>query len=296
MAEAARLGFVGLGLMGAPMVRRLLGQGRQVAVWNREPERYAEVGGARWAESPASVRAASDVVLFCVLDGEAVEACCFGPGGLVEAGGGARLLIDTSTIGPVRTRAMAARLWDAAGMGWVDAPISGGPGPAELGQLTIMAGGTAAAFAVARPVLAQLAANLTHAGPLGAGQTAKLVNQAIVGVSYVLMAEVLALVRATEMDPARLPDCLAGGLADSLVLQRIYSQMLARDFARPRGYARQLDKDLADVARFLGERGLALPLVERAIGRYHEYAAENGMQDSASVARLYDKNAEERTP
>lgn len=296
MSDQATLGFVGLGLMGAPMVRRLIDRGRRVTVWNREPERYAEVPGAIVADSPAAVRAASDIVLFCVLDGDAVEACCFGAGGLAAVGTGAGLLVDTSTIDPDRTRALAARLRDAAGMDWVDAPISGGPGPAEAGALTIMAGGSADAFARARPVLAQLAANLTHAGPIGVGQTAKVLNQAIVGVSYVLMAEVLALARDSALDPACLPACLAGGLADSPVLQRIYPQMEARDFDRPKGYARQLDKDLAAVATLLRQRGLHLPLIESAIGRYHEYAAAHPLQDSASVARLYEREGRGTRP
>lgn len=290
MVERPRLGFIGLGLMGAPMVRRLLGQGWTVTVWNREPERYAEVPGAARAADPVAVRAASDVVILCVLDGDAVEACCFGAGGVARAPKGAGLLIDCSTINPDRTQALAARLGIEAGMRWVDAPISGGPGPAAEGTLTVMVGGDAVAVAEAWPVLADLAVNLTHAGPLGAGQTAKILNQAIVGTAYLLMAEVLALAKTTEMDVAKLPACLAGGLADSLVLQRVFPQMQARDYEPPKAYARQLDKDLANVALFIQERRLELPIIQQAVARYHEYtAAGNAMQDSASVARLYER-------
>ena len=291
MVDRPRLGFIGLGLMGAPMVRRLLRQGWQVTVWNREPDRYPEVepAGARVAPDPAAVRRDSDVVLLCVLDGDAVEACCFGPGGLAHAGEGAGLLIDTSTIDPARTRALAARLHDQAGVEWVDAPLSGGPGPAEEGKLTVMMGGEAGPVEAARAVLGDLSANLTHAGPLGAGQVAKVVNQAIVGTSYLLMAEALALAEATDMDVRSLPACLAGGMADSTVLQRIFPQMQARDYDQPKGYVRQLDKDLQAVAAFIGARGLDLPVVTQAIERYHAYAAAgHGMEDSASVARLYE--------
>lgn len=295
MPDRPRLGFIGLGLMGAPMVRRLRDKGWPVTVWNREPERYAEVepAGAVPAVDPAAVRAASDIVLLCVLDGDAVEECCFGArGGLgrAGAGGGAGLLIDTSTVNPDRTLALAGRLRAEAGMRWVDAPVSGGPEPAAQGRLTVMMGGDADSVAEARPVLEDLAANLTHAGPLGAGQTAKILNQAIVGAAYLLMAEVLALAETTEMDVARLPAALAGGLADSAVLQRIFPQMQARAYDPPKGYARQLDKDLANVAAFIRDRGLDLPVIQQAIERYHAYAAAagNGMQDSASVARLYE--------
>src|SRR5262245_3047552 len=112
MAKLPALGFVGLGLMGAPMVRCLLARGYRVNVWNLEPERADLVTphGAVWAPTPAAVRAASDLLLTCVLDGNAVEAVCFGPEGFVRANGGAPLLIDCSTVDPDRTKALAARL------------------------------------------------------------------------------------------------------------------------------------------------------------------------------------------
>jgi len=129
------IGFIGLGIMGAPMVRRLMACGWQVCVWNLEPERYAQVAGAKTMDSPAAVRAASDMVILCVLNAEAVEQCCFGPQGLVRAPAGAALLIDCSTVNPDDTLKLARRLKDETGMAWVDAPISGGPTAATLAQL-----------------------------------------------------------------------------------------------------------------------------------------------------------------
>lgn len=288
MTEHKRLGFVGLGLMGAPMTRRLLSRGWTVAVWNREPERYAEVPGAVVADSPAAVRAASDIVLFCVLDGYAVEDCCFGPDGVTAAPGGADLLIDTSTIMPDRTRELAARLKAEAGMDWVDAPMSGGPSLAEKGALAMLVGGDEGAVARARPVLDDLAANLTHLGGLGAGQTAKIVNQAIVGASYLLMAETLALVKGAGLDPAQIPAALAGGLADSQALQRLLPQMAARDYEPPKGYARQLDKDLLNLSAFIGSCGLDLPMIEGVVSRYHDWAKDHPMADGTSIALTYE--------
>ncbi len=288
---SARLGFIGLGIMGAPMVRRLRGLGWPVTVWNLEPERFGAVAGsgAEWADNPAAVRARSDITVICVLDGKAVEACCFGPNGLARAEGGAGLLIDTSTINPDQTLSLAGRLRAEADMDWVDAPMSGGPDAAESGALTMMVGGDAASVARADPVLRDLAANLTVAGPLGAGQTAKILNQAIVGVGYVLMAEVLALAERTTLDVPALPRVLAGGMADSTALQRVFPQMQARAFDPPKGYARQLDKDLRNVAVFARGLGLELPVLQAAIAQYAVYTeAGNGLQDSASVMRLYE--------
>lgn len=290
MSTRPRIGFIGIGIMGAAATQRLLERGWQVTVWNLEPERYGlvEPHGAVVAASPASVAAQSDIVLMCVLDGPAVQNCCFGAGGLAECKDGARLVVDLSTINPDVTIEIAGRLAAAGGMGWVDAPVSGGPQAARQGTLTMMAGGEPALFDQARPVLAELAANLTHMGPLGAGQTAKILNQAIVGTGYVLMAEALALAEAAGLDAAKLPACLAGGHADGGVLQQIYPRMQARDFDPPRAYARQLDKDLKNVGGFAQGLGLDLPLIRTAIARYHAYVeAGHQMADAASVSRLY---------
>ncbi|HTZ80900.1 MAG TPA: NAD(P)-dependent oxidoreductase [Stellaceae bacterium] len=292
MTARPRLGFIGIGIMGEAMTLRLLDRRWPVTVWNLTEDRYAKVvpAGARVAASPADVAAASDLVLMCVLDAPAVRNCVFGENGLASARQGARLLIDHSTINPDVTREVAGALASATGMGWIDAPVSGGPLFARDGRLTIMAGGSEAGVASALPAMQDLAATFTHVGPLGAGQTAKILNQAIVGTGYVLMAEALALAEAAGLDAAKLPQCLAGGFADSMLLQKIYPQMCARDFDPPRAYARQLLKDLKNVKGFAHDAGCALPLIETAVAQYGAYvAAGNEMADAASVSRLYEQ-------
>ncbi len=289
MSGLPRLGFLGIGIMGKEMVLRLLERGFPVTVWNLEPERIPLVTahGARAASSPAEVASDCDILCQCVLHAAAVERCCFAADGIATVPGEGRLVIDFSTVNPDDTRAIAGRLAERAGWRWLDAPVSGGPGPAREGRLTIMVGGEAADLERARPVLEALAANLTHMGPLGAGQTAKIANQAIVGVGYVLMAEVLALVEKAGLDAALLPRALAGGMADSTILQRIFTQQQQRAFDPPRAYARQLDKDLVNVRRFVAALGLELPLLQAAVERYHGFAQANPMADAASVSRLY---------
>lgn len=286
-----RVGLVGTGLMGSAMARRLRQEGSQVVVWNREAEALPPLLalGAMPAASPRAVAEAVDVVLTCVLDTGAVEDCVWGPDG-IAAGRGARLLIDLSTIDPSATRGFARRLRVATGMGWVDAAVSGGPAAAEAGRLTIMAGGDPADLDDAAPVLSVLAANITRMGPVGSGQTAKLVNQALVGAGFVLMAEALALAEAAGLDAARLPACLAGGLADSTLLAQVYPAMQARQFEPPLGYARQLDKDLRAVCAFAQGLDLALPAVEAAAARFAAFVRDgHGMEDSRAIARLYDR-------
>ena len=292
MAEShePRIGLIGLGIMGSAMALRLLERGWKLTVWNLEPERLAPIvaAGAEAAPSPEAVARASDIVLMCVLHTAAVESCVFGPDGIAGAGNAGKILVDHSTIDPEATRQFAARLQQQTGMRWIDAPVSGGPIAARAGTLTVMAGGSEADIADAEAVERDLAGNFTRMGPTGAGQTAKIVGQLIVGSSYVVLAEALSLAEAAGIDAARLPQCFAGGHPDSILLQQVYPQMQARAFDPPRSYARQLLKDLKAVEDFAHARGLSLPMIEAAAARYAAYVADgNGMADTASILTTY---------
>lgn len=287
-----RLGLVGTGLMGSAMVRRLLACGHEVTIWNREPEVTPPLQalGASAAPTPRAVAEAVEVTLLCVLDAAAVRDCVFGPAGVAAAQrtGPPGLLVDLSTISPDSTRDFAARLHQATGTGWVDAPMSGGPAAAEAGRLTVMAGGSAENLARATPALQALAANITHMGEVGAGQVTKLVNQALVGAGFVLLAEALAMAEAAGIDAGRLPACLAGGFADSTLLAQVFPAMHARQFEPKLGYARQLDKDMRAVQDFAEALGLKLPVVAQAVGQFAAFvAAGYGMEDSRAIGRLY---------
>ena len=294
MATRKRIGFVGIGLMGEAMTRRLLDKGYSVTVWNLEPERLDTVVpfGAVPAASPAAVAEQSDIVMMCVLHTAAVERCVFEPDGIATTIKPDMLLIDLSTADPEGTRQMAARLKQQTGANWVDAPVSGGPPAARDGTMTVMAGGSEADVTTAREILADMARNVTRMGPVGAGQTTKILNQAIVGTGYVLMAEALMLAEAAGIDAALLPQCLAGGHADSSLLQRLYPQMQARDFEPPRAYARQLLKDMKAVSVFAKENKLDLALIEEAVHIYSDYVAlGHEMTDAGAVVKLYEEKA-----
>lgn len=291
MSRKPKLGFVGLGLMGSAMSRRLLEKGWTLNVWNLEPEPIAPIveAGAIAKASPAQVTAASDIVLMCVLHTQAVEQCVFGKSGIAESARAGQILIDHSTIDPKKSKDFAARLRAETGMAWVDAPVSGGPVASREGTLTVMAGGEPADIAAIKPVMADLAANFTHAGGAGAGQMAKVLNQAIVGTTYVLMAEALMLAEASGIDAAKLPQCLAGGHADGALLRQLYPRMQARSFEPPLAYARQLLKDMRGVQSEIRSLGLELPLIEKAIEQHGTYVSQgNEMRDPASIVRLYE--------
>lgn len=296
-ATRPRIGFLGIGIMGEAMVRRLLDLSYPVTVWNLEPERLETVvpHGAVAAESPAAVAAASDIVMLCVLHMAAVERCILAEDGVAAASARPSLVIDFSTADPEGTREVAAKLKELTGAGWVDAPVSGGPQLARNGGMTVMAGGSQADFDKAKPILEQMAGNLTLMGPVGAGQTTKIINQAIVGTGYVVMAEALMLAEASGIDAARLPQCLAGGHADSSLLQRLYPQMQQRAFEPPASYARQLLKDLKAVKEFAEGLGLDLRVIGQGVQRYKDYVGlGHEMSDSAAVVKLYEHDAAQR--
>jgi 3-hydroxyisobutyrate dehydrogenase len=224
--------------------------------------------------------------MICVLGDPAIESVCLGYNGLM-AGAGAGIVIDLSTTSPE----MTASLVERSGLRWLDCPVSGGPGAAESGKLTMMAGGPEDLFAEVRPILDDLAGNLTHMGPSGAGQTTKIINQAIVGSTYLVVAEAYAMAKAAGIDGLRIAEALKGGAADSTILQTIYKQMVTSDFEPPRSRAKQLNKDMHSVDEFSKAHGLDLPLQRETVKQFQRYVDQGGAEaDSASVSRLYVKD------
>jgi 3-hydroxyisobutyrate dehydrogenase-like beta-hydroxyacid dehydrogenase len=252
--NAEKLGYIGLGMMGLPMSRRLLGAGHDVTAWNRSAAKLAALvdAGAKAATCPRDMASAADIIFMCLTDAAAVEAVVFGRDGVAEAPGSGKLVVDFSSIHPEAARDLAARLKAANGMGWIDAPVSGGTMGAEEGTLAVMAGGDAADIERVRPYVLSMARRLTHMGPTGAGQTAKLCNQVIVGCAMAVLAEATRLAVNAGIDARRLPEALAGGFADSIPLQLFVPRMAQGIHSPPLGHVSTMLKDLdtvVDVAR-----------------------------------------------
>jgi len=264
-----KLGFIGIGLMGKPMVLRLLAAGHGVAVWNRSREKLTEVveKGARAVDSPAAVARTADVVMMCVTDQKAAEQVLFGTHGIGEGAERGKLVLDFSSIAPASARDFARRL-EAKGMGLIDAPVSGGVAGAEKGTLAIMAGGKSEHIERVRPVVMHLASRFTRMGDSGAGQVTKLCNQAIVGSLLAVIAEAMRLAEAAGVDSKMLPEALKGGFADSLPLQIFGARMAARRFEPPLAASATMLKDLENAAAVAREAGVWMPVVERAIELY----------------------------
>ena len=265
------VGFMGIGLMGKPMVLRLLLANYEVRVWNRSAAKLAEVtaAGAIPCDSPTTLAAASDVIMLCLANTDAVESVVRNPeflGALDES----KTIVDLSSISPDATREMADGIKTSSGAAWIDAPVSGGVPGAEQGSLVVMAGGDGEALDAVKPLLAALSSRVSHMGPIGAGQTTKLCNQIIVGCNISAIAEAIQLARASGVDAKLLPDALAGGFADSLPLQIFGRRMAIGEESPVSIKIETMHKDL-DGAHSAGARtGLELQLTQLAASLLQE--------------------------
>lgn len=229
------VGFIGLGIMGAPMVRNLLNAGFDVTVWNRTAARSQEAAeaGASIGESPADVAARSDVTISCVTASADVEAVLLGTDdiqGAIEGVQAGNVVIDMSTISPAVTRDIG-ELLAAKDVQLLDAPISGGEQGAIDGTLSIMVGGDTATLERVRPILEAMGGRITHCGPSGSGQTVKLCNQIAVCINNYAMAEALVFCQASGVDPATMLEAISAGAAGSWQISNLGSRIVKRDFA-----------------------------------------------------------------
>src|SRR5262245_14730654 len=254
-----RVGVIGLGIMGAPMARNLLRAGHVVVVYGRRRERVEPLvaAGASSADSPAAVARAVETVITMLPDAPDVEEVLAGRDGILAGAAAGSLVIDMSTIAPAAARALAARA-AAAGVAFLDAPVSGGEQGAIAGTLSIMVGGDEAAFGRIRPVLAALGSRITYMGGPGQGQMTKLVNQVIGATTLAAVAEGVLLAARAGLDPAAMVQALAGGAAASWMLAEQAPRMQRRDFA-PGFMVRLQQKDLRLALAAAAEVGVPLP-------------------------------------
>ena len=270
-----KLGFIGLGLMGKPMTLRLLAAGYKVAVWNRSKDKLAPViaKGATAKDSPAEVARFADIVMMCVTDQNSVREVLFGNGGVAEGAAEGKIVIDFSSIAPSAAREYAAQL-AAKGMGYIDAPVSGGTVGAEQGTLAIMAGGKAEHIEFVRPLVAELASRFTRMGESGAGQVTKLANQVIVASLFPVIAEALRLAEGAGVDASKIPEALRGGFADSKPLQVFGPRMASRSYEPALGTVNVMLKDLLNAVAVAEEAGVPLPMARAAVERFRLLVAE----------------------
>ncbi len=292
----AMVAFVGLGVMGAPMAGHLARAGHAVRAWARRPGVAEAWASAHGGQACATLREAldgADMLVTCVGADADLRALLLGEGPDAPLPGGAlarlapgALVIDHSTASPAVARALAAAC-AARGLGWLDAPVSGGEAGAQAGRLSVMAGGTPEAFAAAQPLLAAYAARLVHVGPAGHGQLAKLVNQIAIAGLLEALAEALAFGRAAGLDMGRVLEAVGAGAAQSWQMDNRAPTMLADRFDF--GFAVQwMRKDLGLALAEARALGASLPVTALVEQFYAEVEAMGGgrWDTSSLIARL----------
>jgi 3-hydroxyisobutyrate dehydrogenase len=288
-----RTAFLGLGAIGTPMAAHLARQG-QLTVWNRTPERAAEFAkqhGARAARTPREAAAGADVVITCLPTSREVEALLDGPDGLLAGLQRGSLLIDCTSGDPGTSRRIAERL-ARSGIGFADAPVSGGTSGAEAGTLTVMVGGNRETFERAKTVLSAFGKRIEHLGPVGAGHAMKAVNNALLAVNILAVGEGLAaLVKAGVPARTALEVLNASSgrsfVSESLVPERVLTGRWPRTFRLA-----LLDKDVGIARTFLKEAGVDGPVLDLAGQLLAKARTELGeAADHVEAIRLIEQRA-----
>jgi 2-hydroxy-3-oxopropionate reductase len=288
------VGFIGLGLMGRPMALHLEKAGHTLHLWARRPESLAPFAAvnAKAHASPAEVARHAEVVIVMVADAPDVEAVCLGESGLA-AGAALKsvpglIVVDMSTINPNAARTIGQRLAEK-GIDFVDAPVSGGETGAINAALTVMAGGTPAAFERVKPLLEKMGKSVTLIGDSGAGQVAKACNQILTGVGVLAVAEAFNFAAKSGVDPAKVREALLGGFAYSKILENHGQRMLDRNF-KPGFKAWMHQKDLRIVMEEAHRLGLMLPSAAATAQIFNAIVGSGmGENDSISALMLLEK-------
>ena len=290
----SNVGFIGLGKMGAPMAAHLLGGGHALFVNTRSrvPDSLAS-GGATVCESAKAVAQSADAIILMLPDTPDVEKVLFGPQGVCEGLTPGKVVVDMSSISPIDTKQFAKRVNDL-GCEYLDAPVSGGEVGAKAASLTIMVGGSEAAYERITPLFALMGKNITLVGPNGDGQTTKVANQIIVALTIEAVAEALLFAAKAGADPSKVRQALMGGFASSRILEVHGERMIKRTFDpgfRIELHQKDLNLALAN-ARLLG---VSLPNTSTAQELFNSCAAHGGRAwDHSALVRALEVMADFR--
>ncbi|MDH4375836.1 MAG: 2-hydroxy-3-oxopropionate reductase [Ramlibacter sp.] len=283
-----KLGFIGLGIMGAPMAGHLIAAGHEVFAQSRSgvPPTLVDAGAIA-SKTATQVAQSADLMFIMVPDTPHVEEVLFGEHGIAKGLSPGKTVVDMSSISPIATKQFAQRI-QALGCDYVDAPVSGGEVGAKAASLTIMVGATEEAFARVKPLFELMGKNITLVGDVGAGQTCKVANQIIVALNIEAVGEALLFAAKAGADPARVRQALMGGFAASRILEVHGERMIKRTF-NP-GFRIELhQKDLKLALEGAGALGLSLPHTASALQMMNSCAANGGAQlDHSSLVRALE--------
>lgn len=289
MSKKRKIALIGCGVMGHAIGSRLLKTGHTVIAFDVDPAKVAQMTGqgAEAASTASDAASRSDAVVLSLNSAAIVREAVFGSTGVVKGASAGTVVIDMSSIDPILTRQFSADA-AAAGLKWVDCPLSGGAPKAYEGKLTVMAGGNPADFGEAKPILDDLCQNLTLMGPSGAGQTTKLINQVLCALNFVAVAEATKLAIDSGVDAQRIPAALSGGRADSAILQEFMGKMARNDYS-PTGRIDNMVKDLSAVQSLAVHTGTAMPMTSLCMEIHRlMVSAGLGAADNAVLMKFYD--------
>ena len=272
-----KIGFIGLGIMGAPMALHLVNAGHDLTYVKRSKVNAdIAASAARGVATAKDVAQAADVIILMLPDTPDVQAVLFGENGVAEGLSKGKTVIDMSSISPIETKAFAEKI-AALGCDYLDAPVSGGEVGAKAASLTIMVGGSEAAFAKAKPLFELMGKNITHVGGSGDGQTTKVANQIIVALNIAAVGEALLFASKAGADPAKVRQALMGGFASSRILEVHGERMVKRTF-NPGFRIGLHQKDLGLALQGARELGVALPQTAGA-AQLMQVCSANGWKD-----------------
>lgn len=285
------LSYIGLGLMGQPMAKHLLSQDYVVHGYDIDPSSMAKAKAYGVLTHPdlQSAAKAGEIIILNLPTVYAVEEVVFGENGIAKVLQPPQCIVDFSTIPVPKGRMLIQTLRQETGCAWIDAPVSGGPIAAGNGTLTVMAGGLPEDFSRVEELLKGVSGRLTLVGPPGSGLVAKTLNQLIVGCLHAVIAESTVIAEHAGIDASCIPAALSGGHADGVLFQQIYPRMLDKDFA-PRGYARQLLKDLDMVQAFAAELKIPTPMTAQAQTLYRMLVHMGHAElDTSAIVKVIDR-------
>ncbi len=287
------LGFVGIGLMGTSLVKRLIEKEYTVNIFDKNKNNLKNLMNKKrisLSTSPAKLSQDCEIIFICVDKTESVEDVVFKESGINKNASKTTIIVDLSTTLANETVNFSNKLSTEKGASWIDAPMSGGPDKALDGSLALMIGGEKKIVKKVSPILNNISSNFTYFGPTGSGQIVKMINQILVLNNYIILAEALSFAEAWGIDARKIPDALREGHAGSNLLKHLFPRMINRDF-NPKGYTSQILKDLTMVSELGDKKNIPLPmsnLTKQLFTILSEKSKEN--LDGTSIIKLFNKD------
>ena len=285
------LGFIGVGLMGLSLVKRLSYLDYKIDVYDKDLEKLKplkKISNVRLNKSASHISQNNDIIIICVDKTKSVKEVVFGKDGIVNNAHDNTIILDFSTTLANETINFANKLNEKTGASWIDAPVSGGPDKALEGNLAIMVGGDQKILEIVKPILEAISSKFTYFGKSGSGQIVKMINQIIVLNNYAILAEAASFAEAWNIDASKIPEALTDGHAGSNLLNHLFPRIVNKDFA-PKGYASQILKDLQMVLKLASYKNTPTPmssLTEQLFTILSNISKEN--LDGTSIVKLYD--------